>query len=85
MNKFNKLYESLIAQQAPKDSVLRDVQIANTYIWLVKSGNTYKVKKGSGDDINRTTMKTLKSFKDENSARDYYHKIRKEVMDSQGI
>lgn len=82
MTKFNKLYESLLSQAAPNDSNIRDDQIGNVYIWLVKSGNSFIVKKGSGDDINRTTMKKVASFKDYDSALKKYYSVRGEVFDN---
>lgn len=80
MNKFDKFYESIIGQMAYKDAILRDVQIADTYIWLSKSGKTFTVKTGKGTTINRTNMKIVYSSKSEDSARNYFHKLRSKIM-----
>ena len=82
MNKFNKIYESLLAQAAPKQSVIRDVQIGNVYVWLVKNGETYTVKKGSGDDVNRAKWKTIDSFNNYDSAIKKFYSVRKKVFDN---
>jgi len=81
MNNFNKVYESIIADMAPQDSILRDVQVGDVYIWLTKGGNTFKVKKGQGTTINRAIFKTVFSSKDEESARNYFHKERSKAID----
>jgi anion-transporting ArsA/GET3 family ATPase len=82
--KYDDIYESIIGDMAPYNSILRDTQIGDVYIWLVKSGKTYTVKKGRGISINKTTMKTVFTTKNEESARKFFYKVRSKVMDKLG-
>ncbi len=69
--KFLELYESLRAEGSPTGSVLKDVQVGDTYLWLVKNGNTYSVKKGKGPNANDAKFTTVFSGSEEAATKKF--------------
>jgi len=68
---FLELCESLRAQGSPTGSVLKDVQVGDTYLWLVKNGNTYSIKKGKGPNANDVKFTTVFSGSEEAATKKF--------------
>ena len=69
--KFLKLYESLRAQGSPAGSIIKDIQVGDIYLWLVKSGNKFLVKKGQGSNPNEVRMKVVFSGSEESATKKF--------------
>lgn len=84
--RFLKLYESLMAQGAPKESVLRDVQVGDKYILLVKKGTKFLVKitnaPSAASPKFKSSMRTIHSgTNEEKAAQKFYAAWQKGVKD----
>ena len=77
----NDLYESLIAQQAPATSDLRDDRIGDKYLTLSKKGSSYSVILMQGEKQSSAKVVKSFSFTDEQKARAKYYEIRNSIID----
>lgn len=84
MGKFLKIYESIIGDTAYHNAVLKDVQIGDVYIKLVKDTMGFYVEKGKGPTPNKVKFKKVFSTKSEERGRKYFEKLRTKVIDKLG-
>jgi len=83
--KFDKLKESLRADGAPAESTLRDSQIGDVYIWLVKRGSKYSVLRMQApspvDPKFKKSEKTLFSGDEDAATKKFHEVVQKTIQD----
>ena len=79
------MYESIIGDQSAHDAVLKDVQIGDTYIKLVKDTLSFSVKMGSAPIPTKVKYKQVFNSKHEDRARKYFEKLKNKIIAKMGV
>jgi len=83
--RYSQILESLKAEGSPAESNLRDSQIGDVYIWLVKSGNTYSVERRQAPSPNdpkfEKSKKVLYSGDEATATKKFNDTVQKTIQE----
>jgi hypothetical protein len=57
--RYREILESLRAAGSAEGAALKDIQVGDTYLRLVKKGKSFVVRRGKGPTANQAKMKTV--------------------------